>query len=122
MEDRVHNEVWWWNSLWKFHDPPKCIILMWLILVSNILTWDNLHKCNWKGPSFCILCNNCGEDKGHLFIQCKYTIGIWKEVLKALNIQTYWPILGVEVNLKEWFTQNSLKRYCAFPFIIPRSS
>ena len=35
-----HEKQWWWESLWKWHVPIKCKVVLWLALNNKLLTWD----------------------------------------------------------------------------------
>ena len=50
--------------LWSFNIPLKIRCFIWLIVGNRILTWENLMKRGWLGPSLCALCRN-GEDSSH---------------------------------------------------------
>jgi hypothetical protein len=60
--------VFWYNDLWKWQLPLKVKLFMWLLLEQRILTWENLVKRGYHGPSRCILCGNCEETAYHLFV------------------------------------------------------
>jgi hypothetical protein len=45
-----------WQKIWSLKHWPKITLFLWLISHSSVLTWDNLRKRGFLGPSFCILC------------------------------------------------------------------
>lgn len=47
---------WWATKFWKWHLPYKLKCFYWLLLNNIVLTWDNLFKRGWVGPSVCPLC------------------------------------------------------------------
>jgi hypothetical protein len=48
-----------WNKIWALKHWPKISLFLWLVTHSSILTWDNLSKRGFVGPSICML---CGEE------------------------------------------------------------
>jgi hypothetical protein len=44
-------EVPWWKQVWHKLSWPKCNFFMWLVAHNWCLTWDNLCKCGFQGPS-----------------------------------------------------------------------
>jgi hypothetical protein len=44
---------------------------------NKALTWDNLRKRGFIGPSICVLCLQQEESKEHLFNECCYSQQIW---------------------------------------------
>jgi hypothetical protein len=59
-------------SLW-----PKVSIFLWLTVQNRILTWDNLKKRGFIGPSICTLCQQQEETMEHLLNSCHYNQWIW---------------------------------------------
>jgi len=60
-------------SLWKTVVPNKIIHFSWLVFHNKILTWENLQKRNWSGPSICLLCKKGEDSSNHIFLTCSYT-------------------------------------------------
>jgi hypothetical protein len=44
-----------WSVIWKSNLWPKVNIFLWLLVQNRILTWDNLRKRGFIGPSTCPL-------------------------------------------------------------------
>jgi hypothetical protein len=59
---------------------PKITLFLWLVLHSSILTWDNLLKRGFTGPSICTLCGGAEETLNHLLNTCPYTAQVWDQV------------------------------------------
>jgi hypothetical protein len=59
-----------WQKLWNLKHWPKVTLFLWLVLHSSILTWDNLTKRGFVGPSICILCGEAEETLNHLLNTC----------------------------------------------------
>jgi hypothetical protein len=78
--------VWWWGKLWKLKCPAKTRLFMWNVLNNKVSTWDILQKRNFSGPGWCTLCKSEGETIVHLFLNCSYTIKVWTEVSRLLDL------------------------------------
>jgi len=64
--------------LWKLGCPPKSIFFSWLVFYNKNLTWENLRKRNWHGPSNCAMCDSHEESNFHMFFQCQSMLQIWQ--------------------------------------------
>ena len=42
-----------WSKVWDPPNWPKVSTFLWLLCQNKILTWDNLRKKNYHGPSRC---------------------------------------------------------------------
>jgi hypothetical protein len=62
-----------WGKIWNLRHWPKITLFLWLVSHSSILTWDNLLKRGFVGPSLCILCGEAEETITHLLNTCPYT-------------------------------------------------
>jgi hypothetical protein len=74
-QDQAKESIWgkiWNSTLW-----PKVSIFLWLTVQNRILTWDNLKKWGFIGPSICPLCQQQEETMEHLFNHCHYSQTIW---------------------------------------------
>jgi hypothetical protein len=66
-----------WEKIWKIPQWPKIKMFKWLVLHNRILTWENLMKRGFIGPSRCHLCQVKEETTNHLLDECSYTTEIW---------------------------------------------
>jgi hypothetical protein len=66
-----------WEKLWNNPHWPKIKVFQWLILHNRILTWENLKKRGFIGPSRCHLCEEKDETMNHLMDECPYTTKVW---------------------------------------------
>jgi ribonuclease HI/exonuclease III len=66
-----------WNKVWSSALWPKISTFLWLLVHNRALTWDNLRKRGFNGPSMCVLCSLQEESKEHLFNSCHYSQQIW---------------------------------------------
>jgi hypothetical protein len=68
-----------WGKIWSSALWPKVSTFLWLIIHNRILTWDNLRKRGFIGPSMCVLCQSQEETKEHLFNGCRYSQTVWDQ-------------------------------------------
>jgi ribonuclease HI len=68
-----------WRKIWNKALWPKVSTFLWLIIHNRILTWDNLRKRGFIGPSICVLCQCQEETKEHLFNGCHYSQAVWDQ-------------------------------------------
>jgi hypothetical protein len=66
-----------WSKIWETKSWPKINTFLWLVVHNNILTWDNLRKRGFIGPSWCQLCGSEEETQNHLLNLCTYSSSIW---------------------------------------------
>lgn len=59
----------------------------WLAFHNKNLTWDNLRKRGWQGPSVCPICWVEEESNFHLFFACKKTRLLWRNLENAHGVQ-----------------------------------
>jgi ribonuclease HI len=85
----------------------KLKLFIWLLAENKILTWKNLQKRGWKGPGICILCKTNRESSNHLFVNCAFTLAVWVEIKKTLNLAIGWNGNTVIESFKNWEIQNS---------------
>lgn len=60
---------------WETKCPLKVHIFMWLVANDTILTWNNLQRRGWEGPSPA-LCYLAPEDGNHLLLTCPYSLTV----------------------------------------------
>ena len=66
-----------WSKVWLPFLWPKISFFLWLTVQNRILTWDNLLKRGFTGPSRCTLCMQNEETMEHLLNTCPYSQQIW---------------------------------------------
>jgi hypothetical protein len=62
-----------WRKVWQPFLWPKVSLFLWLTAQNRILTWDNLLKRGFIGPSRCTLCQQSEETMEHLLNNCHYS-------------------------------------------------
>eukprot|EP00253_Pinus_taeda_P012614 PITA_12614 len=68
------------TSLWKTGCPPRMIFFAWLLFNNRNLTWDNLQKRSWHGPSICFSCESDVEINLHIFFSCCLSLELWSDL------------------------------------------
>jgi hypothetical protein len=66
-----------WDKIWNNPQWKKIKIFKWLVLHNQILTWENLSKMRFIGPSRRHLCQAKEESMNHLIDECNYIAEIW---------------------------------------------
>lgn len=72
-------------SFWKAPCPLKMTFFSWLLFHNRNLSWDNLQKRGWNGPSRCALCFADGDTNLHTFFQCHASKQIWYDLSLHLD-------------------------------------
>ncbi|XP_059066340.1 uncharacterized protein LOC131061549 [Cryptomeria japonica] len=95
-------EVHWWKRVWNNFSWPKCNCFSWTLAWNRCLTWDNIQKRGFAGPSRCVLCGGGEEDSPHLFFRCPFTLQLWhfwwdawkSQCFHASSLAEFWMRLG----------------------------
>jgi len=66
-----------WKEIWNFPSIPKIDHFAWTLTHNSILTFDNLNKRGWEGPSRCPLCKHKEETPEHLLLECEFSKEVW---------------------------------------------
>jgi len=66
-----------WKKLWEAKLWPKITLFLWLVIRGRVLTWDNLQKRGFTGPSQCVLCCQNSEDMRHILDSCPMALDLW---------------------------------------------
>jgi ribonuclease HI len=80
-----HDKESIWNKVWSPALWPKVSTFLWLTVHNRVLTWDNLRKRGFIGPSICTLCQQQEETMEHLFNRCHYSQWIWDQGSQAMH-------------------------------------
>ena len=80
----------------------------------KVLTWDQLQRRGFHGPSRCVLCERNEEDNFHLFLACPFSIRI-KAYFEA-KFGFSWPVhSSVSSFLAQWYS--SFARIASFRYL-----
>lgn len=97
------------TALWKTRCPPRMIFFAWLLFSNKNLTWDNLRKRSWHGPSRCSICETDEQSNFHIFFHCSATQDIWYE-LAHLYIFPHVVFVTVHGAFHWWSSQCEKRR------------
>lgn len=93
---------WWISWLWKVSAPLKIRLFCWLVIHDKVLTWENILKRGFSGPSRCSLCSLAGDSTTHLFGDCSFTRTVLCEIFKRFDVDFFWTRDSYLDNLIEW--------------------
>ena len=86
----------------------------WLVLHNRILTWENLRKRGFIGPSRCHLYQVKEETTNHLLNECNYTTEMWDwatDIFRQSN-KTRGNISATISNWNESYIENEMVNLC----------
>eukprot|EP00253_Pinus_taeda_P020669 PITA_20669 len=90
-----------WEKIWNPPIWPKISTFLWLLSHNRVLTWDNLRKRKFEGPSICLNCKQEEETAVHLMQLCPFSRKIWEKV--TFRCQKEGRELGhVNNTLRKW--------------------
>jgi len=69
-----------WSKIWDSSNWLKVSTFLWLLCQNKILTWDDLRKRNFNGPSICPNCKQEEEKIIHLMQTCHIGHKLWEKV------------------------------------------
>lgn len=80
------------KRIWLKEFPIKVSFFMWALLRGRTLMIDSLRKRRKIITNRCVLCKNQEETIHHLFMDCRVTKGIWKELSRSYMNSLVSPI------------------------------
>ena len=80
IKDRITKDKLW-DQIWSSSIWPKVSTFLWLLSHNRILTWDNLRKRSFSGPSICLNCRQAEETAIHLLQQCNLARQLWGKAI-----------------------------------------
>eukprot|EP00253_Pinus_taeda_P019663 PITA_19663 len=110
MDRYPYNPPYFPYIFWKASCPPKYIYFAWLVFYNKNLTWENLRKRTWHGPSRCSLCGNEEETNIHTFIKCSATLRIWYVLAHNFDF-TLTDFDSISAVFIWWSRQNGNRRF-----------
>jgi len=69
-----------WSNIWQLPIWPKVSTFLWLLSKNRILTWDNLQRRGFTGPSQCPNCSLHSETILHLMEYCPLARFLWDNI------------------------------------------
>jgi hypothetical protein len=92
----------------------KIKMFKWLVLHNQILTWENLKKRGFIGPSRCHICQVKEETTNHLLDECSYTAKIW-DCTAGIFRQSNRIRGNISATIKNWnegYNENEMVNCC----------
>eukprot|EP00253_Pinus_taeda_P007787 PITA_07787 len=90
-----------WERIWQPPIWPKISTFLWRLTHNRILTWDNLRKRKFAGPSICLNCKIEDESAAHLMHLCPLSRQIWEKV--SFHCQKEVTVQGdINATLRSW--------------------
>jgi hypothetical protein len=80
----------WRKALWDWDCPLKVKLFTWLLVENKILSWEILQRRGFSGPGICPLCKNQTETTQHLFMECGFTVIVWRKIKAAIKYSGNW--------------------------------
>eukprot|EP00253_Pinus_taeda_P035656 PITA_35656 len=85
IEQAEHPDIVpWADKVWDNFHWPKIRTFLWLLMQKKTLTWENLQKKGFQGPSKCHMCLQEEETMNHLLNSCE-----WASQLCRTSSQTH---------------------------------
>ncbi|KAG7536847.1 Reverse transcriptase zinc-binding domain [Arabidopsis suecica] len=75
----------WYQLVWHKARIPKHAFTVWLFILNRNPTLDRLVRWGCDVEKTCLLCGEEEESRDHLFFQCSYSAGIWKNIVAILT-------------------------------------
>ncbi|CAK9136531.1 unnamed protein product [Ilex paraguariensis] len=68
------------SVIWKQSASPSARHLSWKIYKNAVLVDSNFQRIGVMLASKCVLCGHAVESVEHVFIQCEYSVFIWRKI------------------------------------------
>eukprot|EP00253_Pinus_taeda_P013812 PITA_13812 len=94
-------KVQWSSKVWDSQFWPKTKIFLWLLMHRKTLTWENLRKKGFCGPSRCPMSNKEEETMNHLFNTCESANIMWNWAENTLQ-QTDRTRVSIHGTIENW--------------------
>eukprot|EP00253_Pinus_taeda_P018618 PITA_18618 len=90
-----------WSKVWDPPNWPKVSTFLWLLCQNKTLTWDNLRKKIYHGPSRCPNCKQQEESIKHLMQSCCMARKLWEKV--SFRCQKEGRVQGdITATVRQW--------------------
>eukprot|EP00253_Pinus_taeda_P011612 PITA_11612 len=100
LKDRLIKDKLW-EKIWNPPIWPKVSTFLWLLSHNRILSWDNLRKRKFAGPSICLNCKLDEESTVHLMQICPFGRRLWEKV--TFRCRKEGRVLGdINNTLRNW--------------------
>lgn len=68
----------WATDIWRKCIPPSHSFVFWRLMLLKLPTDENLQKRGCTLVSICVLCGKQAETSAHLFLNCEFSVAIWR--------------------------------------------
>lgn len=100
IQEQLNKDILW-ERIWHTSTWPKVSTFLWLLGHNRILTWDNLSKRSFSGPSICHICRQEEETTLHLMQTCQTGRKLWEKV--AFRCQKEGRVQGdLRATIRNW--------------------
>lgn len=76
----------WFKAVWFTGSVPKHSFTFWVANLNRLPVRSRMASWGIQLDPTCCLCNQFEETRDHLFLQCEYTVQIWRRVLLRLGL------------------------------------
>lgn len=89
-------DIRWHKVLWSRNSIPRDNLMLWKVINSALLTKDRLLNFGMSVDPLCIFCKLLPETVDHLFFECSELLGLWCNLMTAMNVNHIHGISSVE--------------------------
>eukprot|EP00253_Pinus_taeda_P017857 PITA_17857 len=108
----------WWQNIWKLDASPRSKLFTWCILRDKIPTGEHLMKRAQYGPTWCVLCREASESTEHIFLRCRATLSLWKNLKTISHYTGEWNGTDLLSAWTEWDKRNKGSKNINLPIIV----
>ena len=76
----------WHRLLWSSLTIPKHSVIVWMVVLNRLPTLDRLLSWGIVTRGECCLCHEVIETRNHVFLNCHYSMEIWRMILSHYGI------------------------------------
>jgi len=110
-------EVQWYQFVWFPLAIPKHSFILWLVFRDALITKEKMCTWGYTGPTLCLFCFACQENRDHLFFRCSFSRRVWRSIMAECLIfdpPVDWEDIGSwsEVHLKGKSLHDTICRLC----------
>ena len=80
--------VEWWKIILFSQVIPGHLFFCWHVITGRLSTQDSMLNWSYTGDLKCVLHRKSLECRVHLYFECFFTRGIWKELMKGFLISS----------------------------------
>ena len=98
-----------WGFLWRAMVIPKIKHFVWRLVYGILPLGSQLHRKGITVENFCAVCGQSGETLRHTFLDCKFSLEVWRSWLPDLTSiwNELWNVTDFWSRLFEWLVGKS---------------